>query len=860
MKKKSFALFSLLFAFIYGCSLNDTITPTAEVENTPELTEEASEDLSNYPTDEPTQQPTLEISPTPSYEINVEMDTDKTIYMGGLSFFENTINVENYFDKDELIIPEKYEYKGVEYCVNKLDVISSKSIRKIFIPSTIEEVNVDFLRQVSSLEEIKVAADNKVFSSKDGVLYSKDGLTLLVHPYSKEFDHSCLDNVKHIGDYAFGNQFTKFTNIDLVLPNSVETIGKYSFYNSGIKKITFSDNLISMGWKAFYNNIYLTDVKLPKKLQTIGPSAFSYANLGSVHVYNDIDLSNINRALQMAQVTEITLEDDNEKYVSDDGVIYTKDYKTLVYIPGNYSHSTLIVNENCEEIRHITGNENFTIDMSKTKIKKINEDCYNLGARSKIIFPECLEEIGEAVFNSIRWEELVLPEGLKKLGTNAFANAEFKSIKLPSTLEYIGDGCFSHSYLNSIEIPKNVKYIGRGAFSNNNNMKSLVVDEDNEYYVSIDNALYTKDLKEILHHSENTGKTSFKIHESVQHIADYAFYGSSLKSIELPEGLISIGEYAFSRSSITKINLPNSLKHIGSSAFYVTKFSSINLPLGLETIGDSAFESSSIKSVTIPSSVISLGERAFRSNDYLETVHINADLYFINKEAFAYTKIKRINIPDSVFEIKESAFSGCRFLIDVKLPKNLKIIGNNAFSSVSFTSLILPEGLLSIGERCFSSIENTSIYIPSSVIKIGHDAFISSVSCLEEIIVDDNNEYYKSIDGNLYSKDGKELFYYCISNKRDSFVIPEGVEIVHRSIFSNYAKSNIKNLYIPDSVKYMGHQVFYKEVTIYLENEEIPSQWDIIEGYEGSSYGSPYECIEVTFIYDYDFSLIKNGE
>ena len=58
----------------------------------------------------------------------------------------------------------------------------------------------------------------------------------------------------------------------------------------------------------------------------------------------------------------------------------------------------------------------------------------------------------------------------------------------------------------------------------------------------------------------------------------------------------------------------------------------------------------------------------------------------------------------------------------------------------------------------------------------------------------------------------------------------------------------------------MGHQVFYKDVTIYLENEEIPSQWDIIEGYEESGYCSPYVCIEVTFIYDYDFSLIKNGE
>ena len=80
-----------------------------------------------------------------------------------------------------------------------------------------------------------------------------------------------------------------------------------------------------------------------------------------------------------------------------------------------------------------------------------------------------------------------------------------------------------------------------------------------------------------------------------------------------------------------------------------------------------------------------------------------------------------------------------------------------------------------------------SITIPNSVKSIGDNAFYSC-SSLTSIIVDENNSSYKSIDGNLYSKDGKKLIQYAIGKAYTSFVIPNSVTSIGEGAFYNCSK------------------------------------------------------------------------
>lgn len=80
-----------------------------------------------------------------------------------------------------------------------------------------------------------------------------------------------------------------------------------------------------------------------------------------------------------------------------------------------------------------------------------------------------------------------------------------------------------------------------------------------------------------------------------------------------------------------------------------------------------------------------------------------------------------------------------------------------------------------------------SIYIPSAVDVIeewdeGMSPFFACTS-LQKIEVESNNKYWKSVDGVLFSKDGKKLLSYPAAKKDRTYMIPKEVEEVYSGAF-----------------------------------------------------------------------------
>jgi len=79
---------------------------------------------------------------------------------------------------------------------------------------------------------------------------------------------------------------------------------------------------------------------------------------------------------------------------------------------------------------------------------------------------------------------------------------------------------------------------------------------------------------------------------------------------------------------------------------------------------------------------------------------------------------------------------------------------------------------------------------------------------LEELVITENHEEYKTMDGVLYSKDGKILVFYSRGKKNSEFCIPDGVE---RIAFEAFARNNyLKSVVMPDSVKLICADAFYR--------------------------------------------------
>lgn len=68
-----------------------------------------------------------------------------------------------------------------------------------------------------------------------------------------------------------------------------------------------------------------------------------------------------------------------------------------------------------------------------------------------------------------------------------------------------------------------------------------------------------------------------------------------------------------------------------------------------------------------------------------------------------------------------------------------------------------------------------SYIIPDDVDEISRDAFPGEVGELEEILVGNDNEYFKSVDGILYSKDGTELIVYPLGKANQEYIVPSTV-------------------------------------------------------------------------------------
>ncbi len=160
---------------------------------------------------------------------------------------------------------------------------------------------------------------------------------------------------------------------------------------------------------------------------------------------------------------------------------------------------------------------------------------------------------------------------------------------------------------------------------------------------------------------------------------------------------------------------------------------------------------------------------------------------------------------DSWFEVQQA--SGC-YITELVIHEGVKSIMSGAFNGEMYlTSVKLPSSLERIGESAFAGTGITSVEIPEKVEYFEGSMF--SDSALMNYTVSENNPYYSSKDGVVYSKDGTTLVAYptgrFIKDENHVFSIPENVVAIGEYAFFN---SGAKAVTIPSNVKYIGKQAF----------------------------------------------------
>ena len=443
-------------------------------------------------------------------------------------------------------------------------------------------------------------------------------------------------SVKTIGDGAF--EYCHGLT-DVVIPNSVTSMGYDVFSWSSVTSVTLSTSLTSIRDGSFRDCNELTEANIPEGVKYIGNSAFyecnSLTDLSLPTTLDTIDAYAFNRCVALRNLNIPA----SVTWIGTNAFKYCKGLESIAVEPANTVYDS---RNNCNALL-------------KTANDSIMLVCKNT------VLPNTVTSIPDYAF---------------------YNNTELTHMDIPASVTYIGrsafEGCTS---LTDITIPAAVTTIGESAFNGCSSMSSMVVEQGNTVYDS------REDCNAIIKTANNTllfGCMNSTIPESVKCIGGSAFSGcTGLTDISLHDGLTSIGYRAFNGcTGLKNVTIPNSVTTLGAYAFSrCTGLTSVRLSNALKSISMAAFSyCSNLTTVTIPEGVTSIDGYAFES----------------------CTSLASVNIPNTVTVIGGSAFRNCRALTGIRIPDSVTTIGGYAFNGcTNLTVATLGSGLTTIYEDAF---------------------------------------------------------------------------------------------------------------------------------------------------------------
>ena len=265
--------------------------------------------------------------------------------------------------------------------------------------------------------------------------------------------------------------------------------------------------------------------------------------------------------------------------------------------------------------------------------------------------------------------------------------------------------------------------------------------------------------------------------------------------------VVAIGDFAFvNEQSITGVSIPEGVESIGSFAFYsCTYLESVVISESVKSISSFAFAEcprlntvyykgtgSQWSNIIIMGSPISDVNRYFYS-ETAPTVKGNF-WHYVDKMPVVWPEY---NEADALNSLEFTLSSDGTYFI---------LSGTNNLNS---SSVIIPEeyrgvAVKEIGDYAFFECDSiVSIVIPASIVYVNDHAFLGC-DRLESIEVDQANPNYKTIDGNLYSKDGKTLIQYAVGKSESEFSIPTSVTTIGNGAMSG--AYSITKIYIHGGV------------------------------------------------------------
>ncbi len=777
------------------------------------------------------------------------------------------------------------------YTINSSGVITAYSggVSELIVPDVINGITVSGIGSsvfMNNTRLTSVVLPDSVTSIGSYAFYRCSSMTSVSIPEGVTSIGSCaFRNCSSLTSIDLPAGLTKIANYtfdecsslrgDLVIPDGVETVGEYAFYDCGFDgALSLPQSLTSIGEYAFSSCDFTGDLIIPTNVASVGEYAFwsCLSFDGSLMIPEGLTVIEDGAFSWCARLSgELVLPDSLQ-------VIGAGAFAECFALSGDLSLPEGL----------LTLGENAFMGCSQLT--------------GTVVIPQNVTTIpNHCFYDCSSLEGIVMYEGVTLIEENAFERcSKLASVMIPSMEIEIDAAAFT-------DTPALVLHLKSGSTA-----QTAAIENGWRYVLTDAAVIQPSDLTNLYIGWDETLSVQDSAGNKLQ-VSAWRSSDTSLASVTasgvvtaLAEGTVTI-EATLADGTVVQRSYP--VKTSTDEAFFVYEVSNgeacitgfdeemtvrhlvIPSTLGdcpVTEIADSAFRFADFYKAYIPASVEEIGDyyggafnRCFNLVEF--RVEEGSSFYTIDGVLFrkgrhyisgcGYSQNSLIQYP---YGRNETSYT---------VPDGTEALYYEAFEACDLTAIELPDSLKMLGRGAFSMSDIEKIMLPASLRYIGGDA-LSSMFYLTEIEVDEQNQYLKAKQGVLFNRSGTVLYAYPAGKSDEHYTVPDGVTTIEygacsesqfRTItfpdtlttieWSAFSGSNLRKLEFPDSLTHIDGWAF--TYSYYLEEVIIPRSVTLIDesafavcgDYSDNGFHMYFEHEpedELTIVYDDVFKTIPD--
>ena len=523
----------------------------------------------------------------------------------------------------------------------------------VTLPATLEIIPEDCFDRISA--EIEFPNGNPRYSCENGFLIDNTTQTLL---YTAPSSHgNPLPAVRRLGDCSLANWLWDDDD-DPVLPDTLESVGSYIFYDCGVTRVTFPDGITELSPYTFYCtdlqevhlpaslreipdycfwNCQLIALTIPDGVTRIGAHAvdwFTGEIIGAVTLPASVEFVGYRAFPDECDVTALNPQVHFESAAEYAERIpeydwYGGEAADVLYSDGLFDY------ELSSRGAVLLGCSRF---LNQPEVPDVLEIPAELGGYPVVglgAYALCTYD-----FAGGRDFSIIVPEGVRFMTSDAFLCCHAATrISFPSTLDDLPESSFYHVSAE-IDFPNgNPRYSCENGFLIDRDTQTLLYAAPSSQGQPIP---AVRRLGDSALDNWKPAGNEIRLPDTLESIGSYALDGqytgdfSPLAALILPDGVRELSDCSiYGCWEIQLLRFPATLTEIPAYCVANCGLGAVEIPEGVTRIGEFAFyyydwEQTELSAVTLPASVEFVGFRAFP--DECEITALNPDTHFETEE------------------------------------------------------------------------------------------------------------------------------------------------------------------------------------------------------------------------------------